>query len=124
MDIEILYSPGYGAGWVSWYCGTDEQKLFMATYKPMMDALFRGWRYQDPGFDRPQTDPVVLKFISDWEDAGFSLDDLPYFGGLRDLRTMRVGGPFRITEYDGFESVEELGDTAGYLFPNSHGERE
>jgi len=36
---NILYSPEYGAGWVSWHSGPKEEKLFMLEYKPFIEAL-------------------------------------------------------------------------------------
>lgn len=33
-----------------------------------------------------------------------------YMGGWENIKVGTVSGPFRIEEYDGYESIEELGD--------------
>lgn len=38
---KILYSPRYGAGWVSWYSGSNEEKLWMLEYPGFVQALER-----------------------------------------------------------------------------------
>lgn len=46
-------------------------------------------------------------FIEEW-DRFWPREDLPYFGGLRDLTVMTVDDRaiVRVTDYDGFEKVE------------------
>lgn len=39
MTRKILYSPGHGAGWSSWFGGPAEQRLFMLTYPGLIDAV-------------------------------------------------------------------------------------
>jgi hypothetical protein len=83
--VAVLYSPDYGAGWYTW---NQENQ----------DMIF---------------DPTVVMFVEDgdldkaeayatlkWPDA--------YLGGLRDLRVEWIpeGTAFKITEYDGNESIE------------------
>ncbi len=36
---KILYSPGYGAGWVSWHHGSEEEKKFMLSYPAFIEAV-------------------------------------------------------------------------------------
>lgn len=113
---KILYSPGYGAGWVSWSGSTRDQKVFMLEYKPFVDFLESGneFAYRKDIEEMP----VVQQFKKDW-DAAFPEEagDYPYFGGLYDLRVMEVPSDARvlITEYDGSESVEVEDEDRGWL---------
>jgi hypothetical protein len=112
---KILYSPGYGAGWTTWYSGSREEKLFMLEYKPFIEALEKHSTgdYSDRrkrkskcigGEEVPEFLPVE-QFLEDWK-AKFSSDP-PYLGGLSDLEIYPVpdGTLVRIEEYDGYESV-------------------
>ena len=36
---KILYSPGFGAGWTTWFSGSPEAKRFMLEYAPFVEAL-------------------------------------------------------------------------------------
>jgi hypothetical protein len=120
---KILYSPGYGAGWVSWGGDTAEQKRFMLEYAPFVEALEGGaalrpvvrYSEEDTKYNG-QTDPVIRRFIDDWREK-FGDAPLPYFGGLRDLEVKIVddGDVVRINEYDGSESVEVRGAFDGWL---------
>ena len=98
---KILYSPGFGAGWVSWHCGSIEQKQFMLTYQPFIDALERG---------ESITSELEEQFEKDYKEKFGENADLPYTGGLSDLAVAEVSGPVRITEYDGSESYEQPGE--------------
>lgn len=120
---KILYSPGYGAGWVSWGGDTAEQKRFMLEYAPFVEVLEGGGALHpvdhidksDAQYDG-QTDPVIRRFIDDWREK-FGDASLPYFGGLDDLEVETVGDGdvVRIKEYDGSESVEVRGALDGWL---------
>lgn len=93
--IDILYSPGYGTGWTSCCRGTDEQRKFMLTHEPTIAALRAGIQLEDAHKEQ---------FLADWVER-FGDAKPPYMGGFFELEVMRVTGPFRIEEYDGFESV-------------------
>ena|SRR5271155_5689334 len=101
MIRKILYSPGYGAGWTTWHYGTKEEKLFMLTYQPFIDALEKGERISQKLEEQFEVD-----FAAKFPDAK---DSTPYTGGLRDLQIYRTNGRVHIEEYDGSESVEEDG---------------
>jgi hypothetical protein len=94
---KILYSPGYGAGWVTWNGDTSEQKVFMLTYQPFIDALEAG---------RPLDEE---QFQKDYQVA-FPGADEPYTGGLCDLKIAKVTGKVRMAEYDGSEEYVDRGD--------------
>lgn len=109
---KILYSPGWGAGWLTWaHSATDEQRRFILTYEPLIAALENG---DDIGFvnansisdDKYRPGSPLDQFVKDWI-AQWGDEDVPYLGGARDLAVYEVSGPFRIDEYDGNESVIE-----------------
>ena len=85
--VAVIVSPGYGAGWSTWV--PDESVCF---------------------------DPIILKWIEEGKVGDPPLDhygeDAPYSGGLRgaEIRWINEGTAFRITEYDGSESLEVIGD--------------
>lgn len=92
--VAVLYSPGYGAGWTTW-AHVDSVR---------QQALF---------------DPELVQWVLDGKPEGkFNDDPQEYFaqkyggyiytGGMYDLEIGWVapGQKFRITEYDGFESLE------------------
>lgn len=146
---KILYSPGFGAGWVSWHTGDPAQQKFMLEYPGFVEALqardkrgaleprefalaaavdkatealieqrltFSGWgskrevleSVRRNEFDRFPIEIIeaLPKFIQDWSDR-FPGKDLPYLGGLRDLKIFEVqdNALVIIDEYDGAESV-------------------
>ena len=106
MARRVLYSPGFGAGWSSW---ADEHGLALAT-DPELVRLCEAGEVVIEGactYGRAEVfvQPAFLARLR--EICG---EDLPYCGGLRDLRVCEVSGPFRIEEYDGAESVIEPSD--------------
>jgi hypothetical protein len=109
---DILYSPGYGAGWTTWFHGSRAAKQFMLTYEPFVAALKRGEKIPEPPYNweakNLPLDTLIAQFIDEFK-AKFPEEDTPYMGGLRDLRTIAVQGEVKIEEYDGFESVLERG---------------
>lgn len=97
---KILYSPGYGGGWVSWHghSAPKEEKIFLLEYKPFIVALEAG---------KEITEKLQEQFIKDWVEK-FGNDDTPFMGGIHQLKVMSVpnDAQVRITEYAGAESVE------------------
>jgi hypothetical protein len=109
---DILYSPGYGAGWSSWCSGPRDMKLFMLTYQPIIAFIKGGGKFSDAECDNterglPNLHPLLRQFsdecVSRWGDS-------PYLGGARDLEVEAVTGDFRIHEYDGNESIVLSGE--------------
>lgn len=96
---KILYSPGYGAGWVSWEPDPDVKKL-MLTYQPIIDALERGEELSEEH-------PAAKQLVADVKAMG---KNAPYLGGIEDLKIAEVNGPVRIEEYDGYESYRTTYD--------------
>lgn len=85
--MKVLISPGYGAGWSTWE-GAD-----LATDVRLIDA-----------FDRGISKEGMHRLCA---DLGYG--DV-YMGGFEQLRIVEIpkGTIFRITEYDGYESIETL----------------
>jgi len=91
--VAVLYSPGFGAGWSTWNRGVPE-------------ILF---------------DPAIVKFIEHDQMAELTTYvtlKYPglYTGGMKDLSVawVSVGTEFRISEYDGAESIE-LKDNTNWI---------
>ena len=117
---KILYSPGFGAGWVSWHSGSREEKLFMLEYKPFIDALEankdlcgyfgrRDRKLVKTTFESDIPDFLPIdQFIKDWIEKFES--EVPYLGGLRDLEIEEVsdGALVEIEDYDGNEKVKVI----------------
>ena len=84
--VAVIVSGGFGAGWSTW----DESKICF--------------------------DPIIVKWIEDGKVGDPPLDHYgdcpPYTGGLSQARIHWIdeGTAFRITEYDGRESLEVIGD--------------
>ena len=119
-ERKILYSPGYGAGWSSWSSG-DMAKL-MLTYAPIIEAIERGdvGILLEPriankgeigesiigGYDFTNCHPSVVQLA---RDCASRFNEVPYMGGLDQLKVATVSGRVRIHEYDGSESYEVEG---------------
>jgi hypothetical protein len=88
-SVGVLYSPGFGAGWSTW---GDED---MAVDKRLVEAFIRG------GADA---------CISEAKN----LYPSEYLGGGKDLQLtwVKLGSQFEIAEYDGDESVREIGKSS------------
>jgi len=116
MKRKILYSPGYGAGWTSWFHGSDDAKRFMLTYPPFIKAIEAGEVIPDPGHGDyvADTPGLIGQFCRDFT-AAFPEEDLPYFGGVDDLQVAEVYGEVKIEEYDGHESVTSRANDDGWL---------
>ena len=116
---KILYSPGFGAGWVSWAYDVGLRR-FMLEYAPFIEALEsadehgRGLaKFEDGRFGVRVPRcllPLLPAFITECKER---FGCVPYLGGLRDIEVYEVddGVRVRIEEYDGAESVvTEQGD--------------
>ena len=93
--IEILYSPGFGAGWSTWtHILTPDQ-----TYRMIAHPTIVAMAKKEIPFDKDQIlstifedEPIESFFMGGWEDIR--------------VRALPVGTVFRINEYDGSESIE------------------
>jgi hypothetical protein len=86
--VAVLYSPGFGAGWSTW--NSEHESML---YHPMLVD-------------------TVLSNEANWLENAEALASLiwpdAYLGGIGDLTVewIPVGTLFKITEYDGSESIE------------------
>ena len=89
--VAVLYSPGFGAGWYTWNLLLDNAEQLI--YDPIIVQILE--EQSDNCLDQ------LLEYIGEeYPDA--------YTGGVDDLcfAWLPVGTKFRITEYDGSESIE------------------
>jgi putative SOS response-associated peptidase YedK len=89
--VAVIYSPGFGAGWYTWNQLLDNAEQLI--YDPMIVQILE--EQSDNWLDQ-----LVEYVTEEYPDA--------YAGGLDDLcfDWLPVGTRFRITEYDGSESIE------------------
>lgn len=102
--MKILYSPGYGAGWITWMdIRTNAGKKFALTCPYLIEAVEKN----------QVTKEVLDKFKEDMKriDGG---NHYCILGGDQ-LAVAEIHGKFVIREYDGFESVYSP-DNDPYLF--------
>ncbi len=85
---EILYSPGFGAGWFTW----NPRRPECLTDPEIIAAVKAG--------DRAAAQSLAE---GKWPDG--------FWAGARDLeiKTLATGTMYRVVEYDGSESVETYG---------------
>lgn len=95
---KILISPGCGAGWSTWNEQGGELERLLLTYEPLIEAVERG---EEIGIDpvHPALQMLLDEVERRWPGKGICVL------GAKDLRVEEVGGPFRITVFDGFESL-------------------
>jgi hypothetical protein len=99
---HVLYSPGYGAGWVSWNTGMPRAaREMMLRHAGLIDAVMSG------GERLTDEHPVVLAFLADLRAVG---GDDPCLLGMKQLRAHATESLVRIDEYDGYELVVECGE--------------
>lgn len=96
--VAILYSPRHGAGWYSWH-GVPE-----LLRDPEVVHLVE-CRSKAPEEERL----YYTEKIIDYCKVTYG-DDHKYYGGADDLEIewIELGDKFRITEYDGAETIEYL----------------
>lgn len=93
---KILYSPGYGAGWLSWNDGLSRKaKRFILEDRWLVEKIESGQR----------NDKTLREFIRRFNDM-FPGEYL-YTGGFEDLVVCEVEADalVRVEDHDGNESV-------------------
>jgi hypothetical protein len=86
--VAVLYSPGYGAGWYSW--NEIPELIFHPKLVEMVEA------------------GQQANITEEWIEKNTEIDgESVYCGGAMDLKIawVPVGTKFKISEYDGSESV-------------------
>jgi len=94
--VAVLYSPGFGAGWYSWNT-KNKELLFHPTLVKMVEE--------------GKQNEITEEFI----ENELNISDI-YAGGSETLTIEWIpeGTLFRITEYDGSESIITM-DTDDYI---------
>jgi hypothetical protein len=98
--VAVLVSPGFGAGFSTWASFTSGRaKEFMVFGDENLVRFV-----EEELFDEAE------EYVTGWFDG--AEEDLPYLGGLRDLKVYWVpeGTKFVIEEYDGSENLMTLDD--------------
>lgn len=87
---KILISPGYGAGWSTW---NPDHKEFLLKDPTLVEMA-----------ERSATVTEVAQYIED--KLG---DKHVYMGGWQEIEVVEIpaGTLFKVTEYDGYESIEQ-----------------
>ena len=104
--MKILISTGYGAGWSTWNDENKDVARYILTYQPIIEALERG-----EGVGGNST--LVIQMCKECLEK-FGYNSI-YCGGVRNLCVKDVEPPFKINEYDGFESVQYFGGEEWYM---------
>lgn len=112
--IGVLVSPGYGAGWSTW--GTPELAYdkriveFWLSHKDDAEFMRTVNEFGSFGRDESESHKEADAFF---KSIGY--EKCPYMGGFDDivLEFVTRGTPFRISEYDGYESIETF-ENAGF----------
>lgn len=100
--VAVLVSPGFGAGWSTWFRGNDRKGREWMVFSPEVVAWVEA--------GKPEGQIVaILK-------ARFG-EHHPYAGGARDLEIEWVpqGEAFEIREYDGSETLELRGEVEWHI---------
>lgn len=95
---EILYSPGYGSGYGSWILHERVQEL---VEDPVLIQLVKDGKHSE---DREPSELFRARIV---ELVG---EDYVCLSGVHQLQVMTVDRPYRITDHDGYERVEECYD--------------
>jgi hypothetical protein len=124
---EILYSPGFGAGWTTWAQNIPAKdgsgitlRQFMLEYRPFIDHIKTNGGFTEKDIARDtrgipiwaKSHSLIRQFAKECEEK---FGDIPYMGGLDQLEVYRTNGRIRIFEYDGSERVEEEGEFEEWL---------
>jgi hypothetical protein len=99
-QVAVVYSPGYGGGWTTWNRSIDpaDARVAVLTLTGMSITLT---------FETEYSDEKEIRFADSkfYQFQGSDMnDDLA-------IEWLDTGTLYRITEYDGFESIETQNDT-------------
>ena len=102
LDMKILISPGWGAGWSTWNSSSvPGMKNYLMTYQPIIDFIESGGDVND---FRNENHPILEELKKNIKEKFGS--DYVCVLGAHQLIVKNVEPPFRVTEYDGYETVE------------------
>lgn len=107
---KVLYSPGFGAGWVTWNrCFSIDSQRLMLEWEPLVKAVEAGEKITEhhPAIKSLEAAMSLIE--------GESVEDAIYCGGLEDLEVATGTGMVLVEEYDGSESLVWQGQEEGWL---------
>ena len=113
-EIGVLVSPRYGAGWSTWGCDElayDKRVVeFWLSHKDDKEFMATVDEFGYGSVPESAAHKEAMEFFN---SIGYGS---PYMGGFDqiELEYVKKGVPWRIGEYDGWESLETL-DTAGFI---------
>jgi len=92
MEVAVLVSPGFGAGWSTWNQEFSELFLF---HKKLVELVLRG----------NVSEEILCQAVSELTEGEYI-----YTGGAEDLEVEWIpeGAKFWMHEYDGSESMRQL----------------
>lgn len=106
MSREVIYSPGYGAGWWTWYSGPISFEDFCC--HPILVKAVQDGKFSEM---REHKDIIQVPEFKEWYSlmqSKYQLDENHdiYAAGLFNAIVKTVSGRIRIEEYDGSEFIE------------------
>jgi len=103
--MKVLISVGYGAGWSTW----NDRKVaeYMRTYKPIIDYLESGNKINS-------REHTLIKQLEKECKEKFG-EDYACVLGWNGLCVEEAIPPFKISEYDGFESIDYPGNDDNWI---------
>ena len=101
-QIGVLVSPGYGAGFSTWYDGPNPMNL--ACDRRVIEYWLSHQYHKGEDIRKVEQDAAAFLETLGYHNV--------YCGGWGQLKLewVPVGSLFRIEEYDGFESIEYFND--------------
>jgi hypothetical protein len=114
--VAVVYSHGYGSGWSTW-CSASKEIIERLMFDPELVALVEKFESLTE-----ENNYLVVDEIEKWVNAHFNkLDngnDHVYCGsniGDLTIEWVPVGTQFKISEYDGSESVHFYNPESWYI---------
>lgn len=100
--VAVLYSPNYGAGWYTW----NDKYLEILFDPEIVNLVLEDGELNYREYRKPKFIKKVEELVND------KYDGCIYTGGSRNLDIYWVaqGEQFEVTEYDGYESVNVIGE--------------
>lgn len=116
---KVVISPSYGAGICTWWSYEYRERA----YDFIEDPAFIQWvieelpivrsKWQAAQISMLKLDDYVKEYVVKYMVATgrWAAEELEegYFGGIDGAQVVTVTAPYRITEYDGAESIVQIG---------------
>ena len=105
--VAVLYSPGYGAGWITWNRGHN-YLLFHPDLVEAVERMNDAETKEEEEIIQQEIEKIAHRLCIKYRGE----DDDVYTGGAEGLTIEWIseGYAFEVKEYDGYESIQYLGD--------------